>query len=474
MIRKSTKLIGQLAIPLLALTLVLPCGAASSSATAAINTLYTFNNLGDGGYPESGLVRTSGGVLYGTTYLGGASGWGTVFELVPNTGGKTYTQYVLYSFTGLADGANPVSDLVIGNSGILYGTTYGGGAHGYGTVFELLPASKVGEPWTEKVLYSFQGGTADGAYPAAGVTWRSASGVLYGTTYGGGTGGFGTVFELVPNANTGTWTETVLYNFQSGTDGAYPLTDLVLANSSTITIYGTTSQGGSITIPAGTAPVGTNPGCAANPYNAPCTYENWGTVFQLVGSGGGKFTETLLYTFFGAADGGSPESALIMGTGGVFYGSTFWGGTPTSCATGDYPQGCGVVYELTPPTSGSGPYTETALHTFTNSLPDGEHPYRNMTMGSTGILYGTTYAGGQNVDTCFPAEAFVGCGTIFDLTPPSAPGGTWKKANLIALDGQNGGGPNGVILGGAAGTLYGTTEYGGPGESYGIVYEWVQ
>jgi uncharacterized repeat protein (TIGR03803 family) len=412
-------------------------------------------------------------VLYGTTQLGGTGGWGTVFQLAPNTGGKTYTEKVLYSFTGLADGANPVSDLVIGNSSVLYGTTYGGGANGYGTVFELSPPVKTGGPWTEKVLYSFLGGT-DGAYPAAGVAWRSASGVLYGTTYGGGTAGLGTVFEIIPSSGSGTWSEKVLYSFQGGTDGAYPLADLVLANSSAITLYGTTSAGGSTTIAAGTAPSGTNPGCAANIDNTPCTYENWGTVFELVGAGGGAFTETQLYSFFGANDGGTPESALITGPSGVFYGSTFWGGVNTMCATGDYPQGCGVVYQLAPPTSGTGLWTETVLHAFSNTTPDGEHLYRNLAYSSTsGILYGSTYAGGQNLDTCFPAGAFTGCGTIFDLTPPSAPGGSWTKANLIAFGYNNGGIPNGVILS-SGGALFGTTEGGGPGLGYGIAFEWVQ
>jgi uncharacterized repeat protein (TIGR03803 family) len=352
-------------------------------------------------------------------------------------------------------------------SGVLYGTTYSGGAHNCGVVFQLAPETG-GGGWMEKVIYSFQGGT-DGAYPASGVVWQSTGSVLYGTTYGGGTAGLGTVYQVAPGTG-GVWTEKVLYSFQGGTDGAYPISDLTLAGSSPVSLVGTTSQGGSITVPAGTAPSGTNPGCAANPDNTPCVYENWGTVFKLTSSSG-NFTETLVYTFFGAGDGGGPEAAIIVTPQGVLYGSTFWGGTPTPCATGGYPQGCGVVFALTP--TGTGSWTESVLHTFTDTVPDGQHPYRNMALASNGALYGTTYAGGQNVDTCFPAGGFTGCGTIFNVKPPTTPGGPWTKSNLIALSGLNGGAPNGVILAGG-GSLFGTTEYGGPGEGYGIVFEWVQ
>ncbi|HTQ53819.1 MAG TPA: choice-of-anchor tandem repeat GloVer-containing protein [Bryobacteraceae bacterium] len=464
MIQKIRFLLGEPALRFLTLAVLLPCCVATC---ATLTNLHTFDGLNDGSYPQANLVRTSQGVLYGTTMLGGKGGWGTVFQLTPNAGGKTYTEKVIYNFTGLADGANPVSDLVLGNSNVLYGTTYGGGKYGYGTVFELLP----GATWTEKVLYSFKGGT-DGAYPAAGVVWRATSGALYGTTYGGGTAGLGTVYQVIPNGGTGTWNEKVIYSFQGGTDGAYPISDLLLASGSTVTLYGATSAGGSTTIPAGTPPSGTIPGCAANVDNTPCTYENWGTVFQLVGAGGGVFNETQLYSFYGAADGGTPESALIQGPNGVFYGSAFWGGVDFGCATGAYPQGCGVVYQLAPPTSGSGLWTETVLHTFSSTLPEGEHPYGNLARNSTtGVIYGTTYAGGQNVDTCFPAGAYNGCGTIFDLVPPSSPGSPWKKANLIALNGDNGGAPNGVIVT-SQGALFGTTGLGGPGLGYGIAFEW--
>lgn len=435
---------------LLALVIVLPCSAASPPT---IVTLYNFNDLGDGGFPEAGLVMSTAGALYGTT-SSSQTGWGSVFELIPGKGG-VYTEKTLYTFTGGADGANPVADLVIGTTGVLYGTTYGGGAADYGTVFQIAPGA--GGTWTQKVLYSFKGGT-DGAYPEAGLTLAS-NGVLYGTTYGGGTAGMGTVFQMVPTKAG--WVKNVLYSFQGGTDGANPVTDMTMGTTSpTITLYGTTSQGGSVTIPPNTPPFCTG--------TSACTYENWGTVFQLSGTAG-VWTETLLYTFLGSSDGGTPESPVIIGPNGVLYGSTFWGGTPSACPLGGYPQGCGTIYQLTPPTAG-GAWTETVLHTFTGTIPDGNHPFGSLALNSNdGFIFGTTFAGGANMDNCF-TESYPGCGTVFSLKPPTTQGGTWTKSNLTVFLNNNGGGPNGGILS-QGGAIFGTTVYGGTSGGYGTVYE---
>ncbi len=421
---------------LLALAIIPP----STAATPTLLPIYSFNNLSDGAYPEAGVVMSTSGALYGTTSSGGAAGWGTVFQLTPASGGA-YTQTTLYGFTGGADGANPVADLVIGKNNVLYGTTYGGGAAGYGTVFQL---AQVSGQWVEKVLYSFQNGT-DGAYPAAGLVLAS-TGALYGATYGGGSTGLGTVFQVTPSA--GTWTEKVLYTFQGGTDGAYPLADLALATSGVL--YGTTSQGGSVTISGS-------------------VYANWGTIFQVAPSGGGVWKESVLYTFTGGSDGGTPESALIIGPNTVLYGSTFWGGTPTSCPAAGYPQGCGTIFQLAP-TKGA-PWTQTVLHTFTGKSPDGAHPYRNLARNTSGVLFGSTYAGGAPVDICFPAGSFPGCGTVFNLKPPATAGNPWTKGNLGVFTGYNGGAPNGVIY--SSGSLFGTTIVGGTAPSYGEVFQWL-
>jgi uncharacterized repeat protein (TIGR03803 family) len=436
-------------IPLLAAAIMLPCRA----ATPALTTLYNFTDLSDGGFPEAGLTLGSGGSLFGTTSTG-STGWGSVFEMVPSNGGSTWTEVTLYEFTGGADGGDPVAGLVIGTSSVMYGTTYYGGAHGYGTVFQLAP-SKAGV-WTEKVLYSFAGGS-DGAYPAAGLTLNS-SGVLYGTTYGGGAPGFGTVFELIPSQTAG-WSEKVIHTFLGGTDGMNPLANLSL--SSTGTLYGTTYQGGQYTV--------TNDPTDGCTTTTPCIVDAWGTVFELTPIGGGNWTETVIYTFTGGTDGGSPESGLNIGASGALYGNAFWGGNITACPVGDYPQGCGTVFQLMPPTGGGTPWTETVLYAFTGHSPDGSHPYGNMGLNSSGELFGSTFSGGANVEVCFP-EAYTGCGTIFYVKPPAAPGGKWTKNNIIAFPGSPGGGvPNGIALA-KGGNMYGTTIEGGVDGGYGTVF----
>jgi uncharacterized repeat protein (TIGR03803 family) len=441
-ILQSTTVVSRLGILLLALAIILPCRAAK---TPILATLYNFTDLADGSFPEAGLVLGNGGSLFGTTSSGG-SGWGSVFELTPTKGG-TWTETTLYNFTGGADGGNPISDLVIGKNNVLYGTTNVGGAHGYGTVFEVVPSA--GGVWTEKVLHSFADGS-DGAYPEAGVALVS-SGALYGTTYGGGSAGLGTVFVVTPSQSG--WTEKVLYSFQGGVDGANPLADLVFGSGGVL--FGTTLQGGSVT-------------------NSNGTFSNWGTVFALTPVGGGTWTESVIYTFTGGSDGGSPESPVIIGPSGVLYGNTFWGGTPTICPEGGYPQGCGTVYQLAPPTGGGTTWTQTVLHTFTGHTPDGAHPYRNMILNAGGTLFGTTFSGGANDDICFPGS-YTGCGTIFVLQPPKTQGGTWTKSNLTVFSGTpSGGSPNGLILATKGGSLYGTTVLGGNAGGYGTVFEIAQ
>lgn len=159
--------------------------------TFKMTVLYRFSGTTDGAYPDASLVRDSAGNLYGTTYLGGASGWGTIFK-VDKTGHET----ILYSFTNNPDGAFPDSALVFDHQGNLYGTTVSGGVHGGGTIFEL---SKTG---TLTVLHSFD--FSDGAQPYCTLL-RDKAGNLYGTTasFGGGGGncegyGCGTVFKLTP------------------------------------------------------------------------------------------------------------------------------------------------------------------------------------------------------------------------------------------------------------------------------------
>jgi uncharacterized repeat protein (TIGR03803 family) len=217
--------------------------------------LYSFSGM-DGAAPVAGLIRDASGNLYGTTSWGGGisaqscnasdDGCGTVFELTPEANG-TWTETVLYSFTGQADGSQPVSNLTFDDNGNLYGTTVAGGSSTYpcnlggcGVVFRLSPSTN-GE-WTEEVLYSFSGYN-DGNAPSSGVI-LDAQGNLYGTTLQGGSNDVGTVFELSPKAGGG-WQETVLHSFTNngyGTDGAYPEGGLIFDRVGNL--YGTTNEGG--------------------------------------------------------------------------------------------------------------------------------------------------------------------------------------------------------------------------------------
>jgi len=315
----------------------------------------------DGSYPYAGLVRDDDGNLYGTTRYGGAYDVGTVFKVDP-CGKET----VLYTFTGGADGANPLAGLVLGKAGNLYGTTsYGGdlsctlnGPYGCGVVFKL---DRTG---TETVLHAFTGG-ADGAAPFAGLV-RDAAGNLYGTTFNGGAptvscGGCGVVFKLDPTGN-----ETVLYTFTGLADGAAPIGGVILDGAGNL--YGTALFAG----------------------GACC-----GVVFKLDPTG----NQTVLYSFTGGPDGGFPSAGLVRDRAGNLYGTTTGGGDP-SC-------GCGVVFKLEP--TGS----ETVLYSFTGGA-GGSTSYANLVQDRAGNLYGTATYGGDL--SCAPGSG-LGCGVVFKLTP---------------------------------------------------------
>jgi uncharacterized repeat protein (TIGR03803 family) len=441
-------------------------GLPGDAATPVLTTLYSFPG-GQGAYPEASLILNNGNLI-GTTYAGG-SGWGTVFVLAPPAqSGGSWSLHQIYAFSGGADGANPRAGVTLNAQGAIYGTTEQGGAFGYGTVFSLTPAG--GGKYTPSVIYSFAGQSGDGAYPETGLILSPKSGYLYGTTYGGGKSGYGTVFELKPGTG-GTWTEAVLYSFAGaaigcGTsgnpacDGENPLGGLTL--SSTGTLYGTTYSGGAT---------------------------GWGTVFQLAQSGG-VLKETVIHSFNGApsavdggsacgttgdptaCDGGAPAGNVVLNTAtGVLYGTTTLGGTSTGCPQGGYEQGCGVVFQLTPPVAPSATWTESLLYVFAGPPSDGMLPSANLVFAPTGgTLYGTTFAGASTTDRCFPGS-YLGCGMAFLLKPPAAPSTTWTKSNLAIFNGNNGGGPNGVTLSPAGGLLYGTAYEGGLAGAYGTIFQ---
>jgi uncharacterized repeat protein (TIGR03803 family) len=345
------------------------------------NLIHSFNGK-DGAYPSAPLIFDSAGNLYGTTSGGGAnscsipgSGCGVVFELAPSSGGK-WTESVLYSFKGIADGQWPAAGLVF-SKGNLFGTTFAGGGNGTGcmyfgcgVVFELTPSS--GGQWTEVVIYTFTGGN-DNGQPEYGSLAVDAAGNLYGTTSYAGcdgcTGFYRTVFELSPNG-VGGWTQSVLYTFQ---DGGLPFAGVILDAAGNL--YGTTAY-------------------------ALYNYSNSGTVFELKPSAG-AWTETILYSFTGGSDGGVPLAGVIFDAAGNLYGTTSEGGTSPGCNLG-----CGVVYKLTPASGGQ--WTFSVLHTF-NSSPDGATPYADVILGPAGKLFGTTETGGTYTGGAG--------GTVFEVTP---------------------------------------------------------
>ena len=204
--------------------------------------LYSFAGTGDAGFPSGGLVADQAGNLYGVTLLGGTNNLGAVYQLSPpTTEGESWTETVIFSFSG-PDGTLPSGQLQFDQTGALYGTTDGGGSLQEGTVFQLAPSSRPGGSWTQSVLYNFSGGR-DGGNPVAGVVIDNM-GRIFGTA---STGGFGrpfpggVIFRLTPPANQGDpWTETVLHAF-GGPDGFSSLSKLVWRSGG---FYGTTSLGG--------------------------------------------------------------------------------------------------------------------------------------------------------------------------------------------------------------------------------------
>lgn len=202
----------------------------ASNGTYTEKVLHSFSGGNDGYVPLGSLIIDSAGNLYGTTLEGGAHDYGVVFRLSPQSNGS-WTERVLYAFTGAAGVCEPLGTLRLDSHGNIYGAAF--------DVFELSPSST--GAYTEKDLHFFSGGK-DGAFPEAGVVLDS-KGNLYGTTATGGAHR-GTVFELSPNSN-GTWSEKVLHAFSAnGGDGVFPYIS-PLAIDGQDHLYGTTSTGGS-------------------------------------------------------------------------------------------------------------------------------------------------------------------------------------------------------------------------------------
>jgi uncharacterized repeat protein (TIGR03803 family) len=375
----------------------------------------------DGQWPSPGLVADAAGNLYGTTQYGGSSNLGMVFELSPTAAG--WKESTLYNFPSAGPGvyaSGGPSPLTFDSKGNLFGTTEFGGASDFGTVFELSPM--VGGGWQEQDLYSFSASSES----MSGLVFDS-SGRLYGVTFLGGAYGFGSVFQMTQQAN-GKWQKTTLYSFQGNpNDGANPYGGLIIDSAGNL--YGTTEGGGNGDCFKGTDQVG-------------C-----GTVFELSNVGGKGWTETILYQFFGGdgGDGSSPVGGLIFDSSGNLYGTTSTGGTSLKeCPSYGYGAGCGTVFELSPSASG---WNETILYEFLGGTSDGSDPI-GLVWDRLGNLYGP-----------LDNDAAYDDGAIFKLTP-SAEGWTESIVHNFG-SGSDGRFPQGALVFGASGNLYGTTVGGG-------------
>jgi uncharacterized repeat protein (TIGR03803 family) len=383
---------------------------------------YKFKGAPDGAQAMGGLVSDGAGNFYGTTNEGGRNSVGAVFELSPAQGGH-WTEVVIYSFTGGADGKYPQGNLAIGADSSLYGTAVSGGLRPGGTVFKLTPGQN--GSWTETTLYNFQDGS-DGAGPSSGVTF-DVEGNLYGTTSTGGvcnTYCGGTVFKLTPGQGDN-WTETTLYDFQAGTDGWSPSGVVLDALGN---LYGATVKGGNI-------------------QGGQCGDQGCGTVFELTPSDAGSWTKSTLYVFNYGLDGGYPSSGVTFDSSGNLYGETYYGGS-FACPG----SGCGVVFELSPV---GGSWKFGIAHTF-NGLNGsrGRSPSGGLVLDGAGNLYGTTESGGD-LANC----GGYGCGTIFKLSPKT--GGGFAFSAIGAFNNTDGAYPTAGVIVDAAGNLYGTTNEGG-------------
>jgi len=412
---QTAQALAQLAATFVTLILLL----APSAGAQTLKVLHNFGvTANDGNIPYSGLTADAAGNLYGTTLEGGAENLGTVYRLKPTSNGN-YEETVLYSFKGgSADGANPHAPLFMDGAGNLYSTTAAGGMNatvcssslprpGCGVVFKLTPT--ISGEWKETVLHRFTG--ADGGNAYSGLV-RDTKGNFYGATLLGGSKGLGTVYRL-SLTSTG-WKETVLHSFTGNPDGAEPFLDCTtLVLDSQGDIYGSTYLGGTA---------------------------DAGIVFKLTPQASGAWTEKILYTFKGGADGTKPFTGVILDKSGNVFGTTLQGGTLRY----------GTVFKLT----AAKEYAKTTLHNF--GLSDIAKGFPNgLILDASGNLYGTTeYA-------------------AYKLTPSST---SWSETLLWGWDiseVQNGISLFAPLTRDAHGNLWSTTVWGGQAGSTtgGVAWE---
>ena len=408
----------------------------AGSAFASDRVLYAFKG-GNDGIGSNNLIADRNGNLFGTTFNGGgSSGAGTVYELSPPAQlGGAWSETVLYSFSyaNLLNGIGPLAGLVMDTTGNLYGTTWLGGSQGSGVAFELSPPAVQGGTWSYTVLFNFG---ANLTSPEAPMVLDKA-GNLYGTTVSGGTGGCaggcGGVFQLVRPKQGGSWMLNLLYSFSGSFEGGGGTSAGVVFGSDGA-LYGTTYLGS---------------GGAA------------GTVFRLAPpqKGAKQWVHTVLYAFLGGVDGSNPQSGVVFDKSGNLYGITSIGGTGGANCFG---LPCGTIYQLAPTTSGS--WTHTVIYSF-DGINDGGIGTGGQTMvfDASGNLLGTTPMGGN--PSC---SSGLGCGTVFELSPPAVQGGSWTEVILDRFSGGSDGLAPGGLAFGKGHQLYGAAGAGANGD--GLVF----
>jgi uncharacterized repeat protein (TIGR03803 family) len=373
--------------------LVLGSLIAASSPTAVAQTESVLLSFGgtSGSSPYFGnLIQASDGSFYGTTQLGGGGGCvggtcGTVYKVSP-TGNFT----LLHAFSNaLSDGANPYSGVIQGTDGDFYGMTCYGGANNTGVIYKVTASGVF------TLLHSFASAT-DGGKPSSNLV-QGTDGNFYGTAQLGGANNDGTIFEMTPGG-----VFTVLHSF-AGTDGAAPSAALVQATDGNF--YGTTVEYGT--------------GCAPAPSGC-------GTIFKITSGG----TFTLLHSLSGSTDGKFPNTALIEGADGNFYGTSYTGGVNNQ----------GTLYRISP----SGTYA--LLHSFSGTASDGNGPLGGLVLGSDGNFYGTASATGTKFN-----------GTVFSI----GTSGAFTLLHSFTGAPSDGNFPNAGVVQGADGNFYGTTYEGG-------------
>jgi len=371
------------------------------------------------------------------------------------------TEKTLYKFKGgTADGANPRSGLILLSDGSLLGTAYtaGGGCPGL---------SPVGCGVLFQLLPPSPGSTSwtekvlyrfskSESFSPYGLT-QTQSGAIYGVAGAGLLGG--TIFKVEPpkDANSG-WTVTTIFQFgdNAGGLGSYPASTVVEDASGNL--YGT-ADGGST--------CGYLPPSASIPFP---TAISCGIVYKLSPPSGSNsaWTETVIYSFKGNSNDGDLPGNLVMGPSGELYGVTTAGGkgcTYTANVQFYQERGCGTVFKVSPPAPGTSKWTESIIHFFEGPQSDGAHPIGDLNLAADGSLYGTTVSGYAGED----GGVLFGGGGVFKLTPPVSGKGSWTETTLWRfiphdvkgeIDYDLGYEPDSKLILGRSGVLYGTTTAG--------------